>query len=65
MARNPHSGIHSIERSGWNSVSMGKTHYDPMFEGPYRELVPPATEKDEVCEIHIDRQSMRGIRIMR
>ena len=26
--------------------------YDPTFKGPYRELVPLAAEKDEVCEIH-------------
>ena len=26
--------------------------YDPSFKGPYKELVPQAAERDEVCEIH-------------
>lgn len=32
--------------------------YDPEFKGPYRELIPQAAERDEVCEIHamIDRE---------
>jgi hypothetical protein len=34
--------------------------YDPAFKGPYRELVPQAAERDEVCEIHavIDREAV-------
>ena len=31
-----------------------------MFKGCYRELVPQATDRDEVCEIHafIDREAV-------
>jgi len=34
--------------------------YDPTFKGCYRELVPQAAERDEVCEIHafIDREAV-------
>jgi hypothetical protein len=34
--------------------------YDPTFKGPYKELVPQAAERDEVCEIHaiIDREAV-------
>jgi len=36
--------------------------FDPAFNGPYKELVPQAADRDEVCEIHtiIDRQAVNA-----
>ena len=36
--------------------------YDPSFKGCYRELVPQAADRDEVCEIHafIDREAVNA-----